>query len=51
MDMSNEQKRGWVTPELTRMSIDETLGGIMPNPSEEHSGNESAAGDPNFGMS
>ncbi|WP_181869928.1 hypothetical protein [Halomonas sp. DQ26W] len=51
MDNSNEQKRGWVTPELTRMSIEETLGGMKPNPSEVRSGNPNAAGDPKYGMS
>lgn len=44
-------KGQWVTPELTRMSVEETLGGTQPNPSEVRSGNENAAGDPNFGMS
>lgn len=31
---SNKKKSAWVTPELSQMSIEQTLSGLLPNPSE-----------------
>ncbi len=31
---SCKQKSAWVTPKLSHMSIEQTLSGLLPNPSE-----------------
>lgn len=33
-DTEGQKKSEWVTPELSRMSIDQTLSGTIDNPSE-----------------
>ncbi len=40
-ERDDRQKSDWVTPELTRMGIEQTLTGRINNPSETMSGNPS----------
>jgi hypothetical protein len=40
-EKEGQEKSEWVTPELSRMSIEQTLTGRLDNPSEEMSGNPS----------
>lgn len=40
-EAEDQKKSEWVTPELSRMSIEQTLTGRTNNPSENMSGNPS----------
>lgn len=42
------EKRGWASPVLEELSVQATLGGTQPNPSECRSSNPNAAGLPNY---